>query len=129
MTVRFLLAIPALIFAVGASIHGGVAPVAATRINSSNLSPLLAAQLKALWIADSTTLFALAFVFAALAISPSSASRRLILLLAIPTAAESVVVFYFLGSFFAGYLLSVASVCIIIAGLIKPSSEATSPTV
>jgi hypothetical protein len=89
---------------------GGVAHTAAfhrarTAIETSNLPPFFGKSCKALWLADSTTMFILAVVFGLIAVRPSVATRPVAVLLALIPAAIGVLICTFLGGFFAGHIL------------------------
>jgi hypothetical protein len=118
--------IPRLLLAAAAGIcvFGGAAHTAAffattsTSISRSGLSPILAAELKVLWLADSTTLLALALLFGFIAAKPNVASRAVIVLLAVMPAATAVLLYLFLGPFYAGHLLTAATVMVCLAGVL-----------
>ena len=121
---RLLLAASAAICAFGSVMHA-VAYVAKARasIVSSNLSPLLAAEFKALWLADSTTLMTLAVIFGFIAVKPAPANKMLTLLLAIVPAAIAALLYAYLGAFYAGHMLLAASAMVIVAGAIMPGPQ------
>jgi hypothetical protein len=120
---RLLLATSAAIFAFGGAMHA-VAYVAKAlpSISGSNLPPFLRSELKVLWLADSTTLMALALVFGLIAAKPAAAGKAVIMLLAIVPAAITALLYVFLGPFYAGHLLLAASAMVFAAGVLMPAS-------
>jgi hypothetical protein len=127
-TPRLLLAVSAAIFAFGGVMHTtAYVAKASASINAANVPPFLGAELKVLWLADSTTLLALAFLFAFIAVKPTSATRTIVVLLALIPTATAMLLYIFLGPFYAGHLLMAASVMAVIAGLLmakRPDSTA-----
>jgi hypothetical protein len=120
---RLLLATSAAIFAFGGTMHA-VAYVAKAlpSISGSDLPPFLRSELKVLWLADSTTLMALALVFGLIAAKPAAASKAVIMLLAIVPAAITALLYVFLGPFYPGHMLLAASAMVIAAGVLMPAS-------
>jgi hypothetical protein len=121
---RLLLATAAAIFAFGGAMHA-VAYVAkaSPSISSANLPPFLGAEFKVLWLADSTTLMALALVFGFIAAVPTSASKAVIILLAMIPASTTALLYAFLGPFYAGHMLLAASTMAFVAGMIMPAAN------
>jgi hypothetical protein len=117
---RILLALAVLIFGFGAAMHA-YAYFAKTswEITASNLRPLLASEFRVLWLADSTTLSAMAVVCAFLTIRPTAASGTVVALLALVPAATTALLYGFLGPFYAGHLLLVGSIMTLLAGVLK----------
>jgi hypothetical protein len=119
---RLLLAIAAAIFALGGAMHAAAyAAKALPSISGSNLPPFLAAEIKVLWLADSTTLIALALVFGFIAAKRASATKAVVMLLAVVPAATTALLYLFLGPFYAAHLLLAASAMVFAAGLIMPA--------
>jgi hypothetical protein len=118
---RLLLAASAAIFAFGGMMHAAAYMAkASSNISAANLPPFLGAELKVLWLADSTTLMALALVVGFIAAKPVSAARAVVVLLALVPAGTTVLLYLFLGPFYAGHLLMAASVMVVVAGLLMP---------
>jgi peptidoglycan/LPS O-acetylase OafA/YrhL len=127
---RLLLAAAAAIFAFGGAMHAAAyAAKARPGIDASNLPAFLGAELKVLWLADSTTLVALALVIGFIAAKPASVAKAVIMLLAIIPAATAVLLYFFLGPFYPGHLLLVASVMVFVAGLVMPARDSGSEPV
>ena len=119
---RLLLATSAAIFAFGGIMHAlAYAAKALPAISRSNLPPFFGAELKVLWLADSTTLMAIALVVGFLAARPYSASKAVIMLLSGVPAATAMLLYLFLGPFYAGHMLLAASAMVFAAGLIMPA--------
>lgn len=121
-TPRFLLAASSLLAAVGGAAHAAPFNHALAAIAAANLRPFYSNSFKALWLGDSTTLFILAAVFALTAARPSVATRHVVLLLALIPAAVAVLIYTFLGGFFAGHLLLTIAALAFIAGLRFPAA-------
>jgi hypothetical protein len=119
---RLLLASSAAICMFGGIMHAiAYAAKASQVIGSSGLPAFFAAELKVLWLADSTTLIALSLVFALIAAKPLSAGKAVIMLLAIVPAAITALLYAFLGPFYAGHLLLIASAMAFAAGVAMPA--------
>jgi hypothetical protein len=121
---RLLLATASAIFAFGGTMHA-VAFIAKglPSINGSNLPHFLRAEIKVLWLADSTTLTGMALVVGFIAAKPASASKAMIMLLAAIPASTTALLYAFLGPFYAGHMLLAASAMVFVAGLITPASN------
>jgi hypothetical protein len=85
-------------------------------ITGSNLPRFFANSSKALWLADSTTMLSLAALFGLIAARPLVATRAVVMLLALIPAATGVLIYVFLGSFFAGHILMATAVMVFLAG-------------
>jgi hypothetical protein len=119
---KVLLASSAAICMFGGIMHAiAYAGKASQVISSSGLPAFFAAELKVLWLADTTTLMAVSLVFALIAAKPQSASRGVMMLLAIVPAAITVLLYFFLGPFYAGHMLLIASAMALAAGVILPA--------
>ena len=125
---RLLLAASAVVFAFGGIMHAAAYVArASSSIDAANLPPFLGAELKVLWLADSTTLMALALLFGFIAAKPTSAARAVIVLLALVPAATTLLLYLFLGPFYAGHMLMAASTMVVIAGLLTPVGRDSTP--
>jgi hypothetical protein len=121
---RLLLGFSSLILALGAFIHAAAFSRALAAIAKSNLPPFFGTSLKALWLADSTTSLILAATFGLIAARPSAATRSVVLLLALIPTATAVLIYTFLGGFFAGHFLVVPAAAAFVAGLRLPAAPA-----
>jgi hypothetical protein len=121
---RLLLGFSSLILALGAFVHAAAFGKALAAIGRSDLAPFFGTCLKALWLADSTTCLILAATFALIAARPAVATRPLVLLLALIPTATAVLIYTFLGGFFAGHFLLVPAVAAFVAGLRLPGAPA-----
>jgi hypothetical protein len=120
--VRVLLVLAAAIYAFGALMHAKAFFGSADGIiSSSSVKVFFSAELKVLWLADSTTLAGLAFVFALIAAKPIFATKPVILCLAWIPAATTALLYVFLGSFYAAHMLLAATLMVIVSGLIFPA--------
>lgn len=123
---RVLYATAATIFAFGSLAHAAVYfRKAGADIGASSLAPFAQTELKALWLCDSTTLFALAIIFFCLAARPAGASRTLVSLIALVPAGTTFLLYVFLGAFYAAHLLLAAIAMILVAAFLAPQTEET----
>ena len=98
---RLSLALSGLIMLAGALMHAAAYGRTDAAVSASNLSSFFAGSLRALWLIDSTALFTLGVVFAAVAARPQLASRPVVILLAAIPAATALLLYKFIGSTFA----------------------------
>ena len=123
---RGLLAVAAAIFGFGGAKHAIAYRAAGLPgISSSNLPPFLGAELKVLWLADSTTLVALAVTIGYVALKPSSANGTVIMLLALLPTATALLLYGFLGGFYAAHMLMAASAMVFAAGLLASAVDSS----
>lgn len=125
-TPRFLLASSSLLSALGGTIHAAAFRKALAAINASDLPRFYGGSSKGLWLADSATLFILAALFGLIAARPSTATRPLVILVALIPAATAILLYTFLGNFFAGHLLLAIAALAFLAGLQFPGSAVRS---
>lgn len=121
-TPRFLLALSSLLSAVGGMIHAAAFRKALAAIDASDLPHFYGASSKGLWLADSATLVILAAIFGLIAARPSMATRPLVVLIAAIPAATAILLYAFLGNFFAGHLLLTIAALTFLAGLQLPGA-------
>jgi len=89
-------------------------------VRVSQLPPFFGNSFKSLWLGDSTTMLALAVIFGVIAIRPAVATRPLVLLIALIPAATAVLLYVFLGNFFAGHIHLATATAAFLAGLRFP---------
>lgn len=118
MTSRILLALAALLMGLGGYVHAAAFGKARAQLAGVSLPPFFANSFKALWLADSTTMFSLMLIFALIAARPDVASRPMIGLLALIPAAIGVLIYVFVGNFFAGHMLMATSAFVLLAALL-----------
>jgi len=106
--------------------HAAAFPKAQVAIDGTNLPHFYAGSSKALWLADSATLFILAVIFGLIAARPSVASRPLVILVALIPAATAILIYTFLGGFIAGHILVAIAILALLAGTQFPGSVAAS---
>jgi hypothetical protein len=121
---RFLLAFSSLLSALGGAIHAAAFGKALPIISASNLPRFYGGSSKALWLEDSAVLFVLAAVFGLFAIRPSSATRPVVMLVALIPSVTAVLIYTFLGNFFAGHILLAIALPALYAGLQFPEMTA-----
>jgi hypothetical protein len=121
-TPRFLLAFSSLLSAAGGALHAAAFGKALPAISASNLPRVYGGSSKALWLADSAVLFIVAAVFGLIAIRPSTATRPIVMLVALIPAATAVLIYTFLGNFFAGHILVAIAALALFAGLQFPGA-------
>lgn len=120
---RFLLVFSSLLSAVGGVLHADAFHRTLAAVATSNLTPFFGNSLKMLWLGDSSTLFLLASVFGFIAARPSTATRPVVVLIALLPAATAVLIYIFLGSFFAGHILLGIATAAFFAGLQFPGAR------
>jgi hypothetical protein len=89
-----------------------------TVIDKSNLPVFFANSFKMLWIGDSATLLILAAIFGWAAARPLAAQRPVLGLLALIPAATAVLMYGFIGPFFAIPLLVAPAMAVWVATLL-----------
>jgi hypothetical protein len=119
---RALLGLSVLILAVAGVMHAMAYGKTVAVVAASNLPVFFGNALKLFWLGDSATLLILAILFAAIAIRPKSASGSLVVLLSLLPASTAVLLYAFLGMFFAAHILLAVAVLVFIAGLQFPKS-------
>lgn len=121
-TSRTLLALAACIFAFGGVVHAlAYVTKASAQISGAQVPAFFAAELRGLWISDSTTLLAVAFLCGFIAMRPTASGRPAIMLIALVPAAIACVLYAFLGGFYAAHMLLFGSAMVAIAGYLMPS--------
>jgi len=120
---RFLLAFSSLLMTIGGASHAAALNRTLAAVATSDLAPFYGGSLKLLWLADSATMFILAALFGLIAARPITATRPVVLLLALIPAATAVLVYLFLGNFFAGHILLVTAAAVFLAGLLFPGAK------
>src|SRR5207245_11481874 len=86
---RILLALSAVILALGGAMHASAFRKMLSAVDASNLQPFYANSLKGLWLIDAATLFTVAIIFAVISAQPTLASKSVIVLLALVPAATA----------------------------------------
>lgn len=102
---RFFLAVAALLSAAGGAIHAAAFAKARTALTASNLPHFYLGSSKALWLSDSATLLVVAMILGVVGARPLVSVRTLMMLVALIPASTAVLLYLFLGSFFAAHLL------------------------
>jgi len=126
---RLLLGTAALLSGLGGVIHAAAFRKALMALGASNLPAFYAGSSKGLWLADSATLLILAAIFGVVAVRPSAASRPVVLLVALIPAATAVLLYMFLGNFFAGHLLLAIAVLAIVGCQLSGVDKMTQRTI
>jgi hypothetical protein len=109
LTPRLLFAGAGLICGLGSIAHArAYVRVATSAIDHASVAPFLAGELRALWLADSTTLAGLAVIFGYIAFRPRSASAEVMMLICVLPGATALLIYRFLGPFYAGHMLLLA---------------------
>ena len=120
---RFLLAFSAILLVIGAWIHTSAFNKMSATVAKSDLIPSAAKSLRILWLEDSVVLLVLAIAFAVIAAWPSTATKWVIVLIAVIPAATAALVYYFVGTFIAGHILLAAAIAAIVGGLQYPAGK------
>ncbi len=117
---RFLLAFSSLLMAVGCVIHAVAFPRVLPVVGASRLPPFFGNSLKSLWLGDSATMLVLAVIFGVIAARPAVATKPIVLLIALIPAATAVLLYVFLGNFFAGHIHLATATGAVLAGFRFP---------
>jgi hypothetical protein len=120
---RFLLALASILLVAGSILHALAFPRAVAAIGASNLPIFFGNILKVFWLADSTTMLFLAALFALIAARPAVASRTVVVLLAAVPAGLAVLIYIFMGAFFAGHILTVVATAVLWASWLSAQPE------
>jgi hypothetical protein len=120
---RILLALSAIVLAIGALIHTGAFSKVSAAVAASDLNAFFGNGLKVLWLQDSTIAIVLAIVFATVAIWPFAASKPVIVLLGVVPVVTATLVYLFIGNFIAGHIFLTAGVAAILGGLLYPEAK------
>jgi len=102
---RILLGASAAILLAAAVIHASAFPSVTPTIEAAQLPPFHAGAYKALWLVDSTNLAALALLYAFVALRPAAATPGVIVISALAPLAAGILLYTYLGAFFAGHLM------------------------
>jgi hypothetical protein len=116
---RISLGAAAALLAFGGLTHARAFDTASSIVQSSNVPAFYANVFKAFWLMDSATLLLLAAVLGLVAAKPSTASRAVILLLALMPATTAALLYMFLGAFVPAHLLLAAAVIAISSQYIR----------
>ena len=117
---RVLLTLSSLILAVGGVMHATAYGKAVAAIAGSNLPVFFGDALKVFWLGGSATMILLAAIYSWIAIRPRVAAKSVVVLLAFFPASTAVLLYAFLGTFFASHMLLVAAALTFVAGLQFP---------
>jgi len=121
---RILLVFSALLFAFGAWVHTSAFGKVSAAIAKSDLPDFFGKGFKTLWLMDSSVQVVLAIVFALVAMKPSTATKPVILLIALIPLATAVFIYHFIGNFIGGHIFLTGGVAAILGGLLLPSNDA-----
>ncbi|HXL98618.1 MAG TPA: hypothetical protein VN932_01710 [Rhizomicrobium sp.] len=121
---RLLLAIAALLMLFAAVMHALAYRKADAAVAVSNLAAFFGASLRTFWLNDSAVTAIVAAICILLVVRPQAASRAVILLLALIPATIGVLLYIFLGNFFAAPFMLVVAALVFAAGLSWPKTAA-----
>src|SRR5437763_4745299 len=94
-TARILFLSASLLSATGGAMHAAAFRRTLVAIAASNLPQFFGNSLKALWLADSATLFILGAIFSLLAARPTLASRSTVVMIALIPASTASFIYAF----------------------------------
>jgi len=127
MAARILLALAAAAMLAAAILHASAFPRAEHAVAASNLAPFFGGSLKAFWLNDSLVTAILAVLGFYFVLRPRAATGGTIMLLALIPASIAVLLFVFLGLFFAAPVMLVIAGLIFAAGLFWPNRMEIAP--
>jgi hypothetical protein len=116
---RILLALSAVLLALGAHFHTSAFGKTSAAVAESNLPVFLGNGLKVLWLQDSVITNVLAIIFAIVAIKPTSAPKWMVIVLGLVPVATACLVYYFIGNFYGGHVFLTAGIAALLGGLLK----------
>jgi hypothetical protein len=113
---RIFLALAALLMAIGGYMHAAAffAKIS-SQISNVRMTPFLENAFKALWLIDSSTMFCMAVIFGWLAWKPSAATRAVIMMLGLVPLGTGLLLYIYLGNFFAAHMMMATTFCAWIA--------------
>lgn len=123
MFARALLAVAALALIAGAALHGSAFPKADAAVAASNLPAIFGNSLRVFWLNDSANFLVLSAILALCAIKPASASRALLVLLALMPAAIGALLLRYLGPVFPTLFTLGVAVLVFVAALLWPNTQ------
>jgi hypothetical protein len=118
---RLLLGLAALLLFFGCVVHAMAFSKVVAAVAASNLPAFFGNSLKLFWLADSLSMFILALVFSLCVWRPASASKPVIVLLALIPGSTGVLLYVFLGTFIATPLTLAIAILALLAGLKWPN--------
>src|SRR5712672_2754676 len=105
-TSRILLALAALLMAVGGVMHAlAFFAKIEPQIAAAKLSPFLEGAFNGLWLIDSSTMLCLTLIFGWLAVRPFVATRVVIVMLGLIPLGTGMPLYTYLGNFFAAHIM------------------------
>jgi hypothetical protein len=120
MLPRLFLALASLLMGLGAYVHASAFSKARAALATTAMTPFFTGSFKALWLADSTTMASLTLLFGLIAVRPHLASKPVIALLALIPAAIGILIYTFVGNFFAGHMLTATAAAVLLAAAMLP---------
>ncbi len=124
---KWLLLVAAALLVAGAGLHTAAFPKIGPVVRASSLPTFHAQSYQALWLGDSATLFVLATILVVISMQTQIAARGLLLLLAVIPLATGVLLYAFIGNFFAAHLLIGISALIALAALARGNEKPAGP--
>lgn len=124
VTSRPLLALSAIILAMGAAVHALAYAKASAVADHSMLPGFFAMAFKGLWLSDSVSSLMLAVLLAAIAARPQLAAKPLVVLVGVGPLCIAAVIFATMGNFAPGYLMLAAGAAAVVgAVLLQPQNS------
>ncbi|HEY2069340.1 MAG TPA: hypothetical protein VGG48_07285 [Rhizomicrobium sp.] len=124
---RLLLVLATLLLLFGTAMHGSAFTKTSTVVAGSDLPVFFGGSLKAFWLNDCAAMLILAALLALLAAKPAMGSRGIVLLLALFPAAIGVLLYVFIGPFFAAPFNLAIAALIFLGGLFWPRQSEIRP--
>jgi len=118
MASRILLSFAALLMGLGGYMHAAAFGRANTMLATTTMPPFFTNSFKALWLADSTTMVSLMLLLGLMAARPGLASPAVVAMLAVIPAAIGVLIYVFVGNFFAGHILIATAAAVLSAAVL-----------
>jgi hypothetical protein len=112
---RILLGTASFILGLSGLAHALAFKRALSAVTASGLAPFYGGSFLALWLIDSANCLILAALFAFMVAHPIGATRPVVFALALLPAASAMLIYRFLGNFYAGHLLLAAAIAALVA--------------
>ena len=126
---RILIGQSAAVLLAAGAIHAAAFPAAAPIIDQATLPSSLRQAYKALWLVDSTNLTTLALLYAFVAFRPSAMSREAVLLSALAPLAGAILLYSYMGNFFAGHLMLVSWALATVGAMLRDRARGAMPMI
>lgn len=110
-------------FLFGTWIHTAAFGRMSDAVAKSDLPAFLGDGFRTLWLQDSVIQIVFAIIFTLLAIRPASATKPIVVLIAIIPITTAVFIYHFIGNFIGGHIFLAAGLAAVLGGLMLPANS------